>query len=229
MRTLRFGTLAVSLAMLAIGTGCGGSGKAKIQLSKTTSGGSSLRDRAMSASDIPAGGTVEVPTVFQMKFLSAYLAEDVDSNQNNVGNVQRVWVNPDCPSADGCTDAQVGYFDLIDPAAANTQLNSQTHASEIDLGTYRYVRIDFCIGGATGNNVKYKTAAMSAETEVQYGGCGVTSAKLDPPLELKKGEDVTIRLDYDLTQGPLYSISGGSCTSTAPCLSGIQLSPAIVR
>ena len=91
------------------------------------------------------------------------------------------------------------------------------------------MRIEFCIGGAQGNNVKYKTADMPAEVETQYGGCGETSAKMDPPVELKKGETVTIALDYDLSQGPVYTMGAGSCTTTSPCLSGITLNPRIVR
>ncbi|HEY6876858.1 MAG TPA: hypothetical protein VI299_02520 [Polyangiales bacterium] len=171
-------------------------------------------------------------TRFEMKILSAYLVEDVDpGSMDNVGQVQRVWVNPDCPSANGCRDSDVGFFDLTDPTEANQALNSQ--ALEIETGTYRYVRVEFCVGGAQGNIVRYQTAAMPAPVEAPYGGCGVTSARMDPPVELKDGETITVALSYDLAKEPLYYAAGsdhcGSIDTPTPCLGGVSLRPSIVR
>lgn len=219
----------VCLVTMAMLTGCGSSGTAKIQLNKT-----SLAAPARIQGDVrsvmtsfPSEGTAITPTTFQMKFMQAYLSEDIDANQNNVGKVQRIWVNPDCADPNTCSDADVGFFDLIDPTAANAKLNSQN--ASIDTGTYRYVKIDFCVGSAKAPNVKYQ-APGGAITEKTYGGCGVTSAKIDPPVTLQKGDTITIRLDYDLTKGPLYSMPGSdTCTSTTPCLGGIELVPAIVQ
>ncbi len=227
IRILPFAVLA------ALGAGCGGAVKAKVQLSNastsalvaaTAGRGSDIS--ILDITDIPSGATPVTPTAFKMKIIQAYLVEDVDiSSSNNVGKVQRIWVNPDCSSDNGCTDANVGLFDLIDPTAANAKLNSQN--LDIDMGTYRYVRVEFCQGGASGNNVQYQVSGGSV-IDKTYGGCAVTSKKMEPALELKIGDNVTIALDYNLNDGELYSISAGDCTATAPCLSSIGLSPRIV-
>jgi len=169
---------------------------------------------------------------FEMKILSAYLAEDVDPvTMSNSGRVERIWVNPDCPDANSCRDSDVGYFDLSEPAAANRALNSQ--GPEIAAGSFHYVRVEFCIGGPQGKTVRYKTAAMSEAVEAAYGGCGVTSERIEPAVEVGSNSAVTIALEYDLTTQPLYYAEGSpSCPSAdtqTPCLGGITLTPAVVR
>jgi hypothetical protein len=70
---------------------------------------------------------------------------------------------------------------------------------------------------------------MTTPVEAQYGGCAVHSVKMDPPVEVTKDSTVTIRLDYDLSNGPIYK-TGGVCDDTTPCtLGGIDLTPTIVQ
>jgi hypothetical protein len=220
------GVLTVSAA-----AACSESGKVSVQLSPVRGSTQALTQAAvqMQALDqlqpIPA-------QVFEMKILSAYLTEDVDPvSMNNIGRSERIWVNPDCPSANDCRDSHVGFFDLSDPAEANRQLNEQ--GLEIATGSYRYVRVTFCIGGAQGSIVRYKTAGMTAAVEAPYGGCAVTSERLEPAVEVQDGDTITIALEYDLNKQPLYYVAGspscGSLDTSTPCLGGISLTPKVVR
>jgi hypothetical protein len=226
--------VAVYLAgMLALGTStaCGESGRVKVQLSPAPASVQALREVGVHAAALNELEPIAAEQ-FEMKILSAYLAEDIDAvTMNNVGAVQRIWVNPSCPSADGCRDSDVDYFDLSDPREANRALNEQ--AKEIETGTYRYVRVQFCIGDAQGNIVRYKTAGMSSPVEARYGGCAVTSERIEPPVELGAGDTITIALAYDLTKQPLYYVEGsptcGAADTQTPCLGGITLTPQIVR
>ena len=68
-------------------------------------------------------------------------------------------MNSSCPSEDGCSDSDVGYFDLIDPSAANAELNSQ--AREIATGTYRYVRLEFGAGNLSIGSLEASDSALS--------------------------------------------------------------------
>jgi hypothetical protein len=170
--------------------------------------------------------------LFEMKILSVYLTEDVDPvSMNNTGRSERIWVNPRCPNANSCGDSNVDFFDLTDPTEANRQLNSQ--GLDIAAGSYRYVRVEFCVGGPQGKNVRYKTAGMAEPAEATYGGCGITSDRLEPAVEITNGSTVTIGLEYDLRAQPLYyAANGGSCPALdtpTPCLGGITLTPVVVR
>jgi hypothetical protein len=222
----RLFVLTLSLSAFA----CADTGHATVQLSPTTL---SLDVIETQADVTPAFAPMAIPAeLFEMKILSVYLSEDVDPvSMNNTGRSERIWVNPACPDANSCRDSNVDYFDLTDPTAANRQLNSQ--GPEIEAGSYHYVRVEFCIGGPQGNTVRYKTAGMPEPTEASYGGCGVTSERLEPAVEVSSGSTVTIALEYDLKSQPLYyAQGGGSCQSIdtpTPCLGGITLTPTIVR
>jgi hypothetical protein len=209
--------------------GCAGSGHAKVQLTPATGLARAIISGEQTNADVQL---TPIPAEqFELKILSAYLTEDVGPAMENTGRSERIWVNPGCPSADACRDSDVDYFDLSDPEEANRQLNSQGLA--IAPGSYRYVRVEFCIGGARGNIVRYKSAAMPAAVEATYGGCAVTSERLEPAVEITDGSTVTIALEYDLTQQPLYYAVGsdtcGSLDSLTPCLGGVTLTPKVVR
>jgi hypothetical protein len=170
--------------------------------------------------------TCVTPTEFEMKILAAYVVEDVDPDtQNNVGEISRVWVNPDCPEDGTCLPADVEYMSLEDPTSFNAVLNSQ--ARSIVPGTYRYVRLEFCQGAPGSDNVKATYGGV--EISKEYGGCGVTSAALSAPLVLNDGETFTINVAYDLSDGEVYqSGGGGSCDNPLFCIGGIELVPSIV-
>ncbi len=219
--TGRARTVLLGIAAASVAGGCGAEGEVRLEMAHQTV---MTRQSHVGA---PEGATAIAPTDFGLKMLSAYLAEDVDpDSQNNVGAVARVWVNRDCPSDDGCTDADVGFSDLIDPTALNQTLAGE--ARPVAVGSYRYIRFDFCIGGATGANVRFATAGTAKPVELTYGGCGVTSLRAEPAIEVVEGSLVRVALDYDLDGGTLYAFDAGSCTVDAPCLSSLDLTPRVV-
>ncbi len=156
---------------------------------------------------------VDEPYSFGVKFLGAYLAENVDSvTQNNIGEVTKIYLDPACPE-DGCpsADTVTTFFDFArSPNEVNAELNGQKRL--VKPGTYRYVRMDFCIGGGTRNVRIKKTAADSDYTYFNSNNCGQTSAVMDPPLTIEKGDQVLINLNYSLAN-TLKNCNAGDVTS----------------
>lgn len=189
------------------------------------------------------------PTTFKLKLISAYLAQDVDPvTQNNIGESSMFYVNPQCGednmrcnvspgiAEDGqpYTDIITNFFDFGQGSTAvNEALNAQNRA--IKPGIYKYVRLDFCKGGTNGvPNAGWAGGNVAVETQFSTGMCGVTSAVMDPPLEVKEGDNVTIWLGYDYS----YSIQTGAdaqgwdCVGsggTKTCFSIPDFIPAVLR
>jgi len=146
------------------------------------------------------------PTVFGMKLVTMYLAEDVGADSNNVGQVGRVWLNPACdPDSYHCSIAAAAgpyqikdYFDLALPSAeVNARLNSQ--GNHLDAGTYRYLRMDLAGPIATDEhtapNLRFGTSASAHEVRLETNGYLIP---LDPPMVISDGDAVTVTLGYDL-------------------------------
>jgi hypothetical protein len=206
-----------------------GSGKVILQMNPGATLALAKRSgkiQSLSACPLAPPLTCVTPAEFEMKILAAYVVENVDpENQDNVGEISRVWVNPDCPEEGTCLPADVEYMSLNDPTSFNAILNSQ--ARSIVPGTYRYVRIEFCQGSPGVDNVRAEYGGVTISKP--YGGCGVTSAALSQPLVLNDGETFTINVAYDLSDGEVYQSSGGgSCDSPLFCIGGIELVPSIV-
>lgn len=204
---------AVALALLL--SACGGKGTAKLQFSN----GARLQESlALTAADS-----------FQMKTIAAYLAEDIDpTTQNNIGKTSMFWLNSDCadditscttdPSSNSGKDEQgstwrhtvTSFFDFSNVATVNATLNSQ--GREIETGTYKYVRLEFCKWQGTDpayNNIRWSSSLVSsgATQSFSQSSCNVTAA-ISPPIEVKNGDTVTVTLAYSLA-GTLLA-SGGS-------------------
>jgi hypothetical protein len=165
------------------------------------------------ASAISGGGqalTLEqdgrAPTIFGIRIVAAYLAEDVAPDMNNVGEVGRIWTNPVCDEGlYHCSiTANAGpyqvkeYFDLALPTAeVNARLNSQN--ASIKPGTYRYLRFD--MAGVmrppeqTTPNLQFGVQG-SPSNEVRIDNNYLV--KLDPPMVLEDGDSVVLNLGYDL-------------------------------
>ncbi len=187
-----------------IGCGSGTGASVKLELKNTTGAG------AVHAASVGGLGIKNIvpilgPARFAMRLGQVYLAEDVDpATMDNSGNTARIWASPNCPTPSTCD-----YFDFArGTAAVNADLNSQ--ALDVQPGTYRYVRLEFCIGGPPAQgNVSWQAGAMASAREFSFGECGVTSTKFDPPLQIVKGDSVSVALAYDLASisasGPLGS------------------------
>lgn len=202
-------------------------GTVKLQLASVTTANLASHQPISILGTCPSGFTCITPTSFKMKILAAYVVEDVDPvTSNNVGQVGMVWLNPKCSSINDCKPSMVDYSDLTDPTAFNTELNSQ--ALGVKVGSYKYVRLEFCQGSADSTNVKVTSG--STTKEFTYGGCGVTSAALATPITVSEGQSLTIAVSYDLKDGEVYWAAGGSCSSATDfCIGGIDLVPSIVQ
>lgn len=178
--------------------------KAQVSLRNDTGGGSvtTLHAGGLHIDDVPSAPASPV-SHFAMKLASIYIVEDVDeATQNNVGQSANLWVSPHCTSADDCD-----FFEFArSTAALNAELNSQ--ALDVQPGTYRYVRLEFCYHGDTPTqpNVSWTGPGMASPQGFIGGGCGITSQEFDPPLVLEAGDTVSVALGYDLTN----SITTGS-------------------
>lgn len=223
----------VCLASVVLSVSCKKSedsktGTVKLQMASVATSGFGDEDSVISMATCPSGLTCIDPTSFQMKILAAYVVEDVDAaTQNNVGQVGMVWLNPKCSSINDCKPSMVDYLDLTNPTTFNAELNSQ--ALSIAVGNYKYVRLEFCQGGADADNVK--VTSSSTTKEFKYGGCGVTSIALTSPIAVQEGQSITVNVSYNLKDGEVYwAAGGGSCTSpTDFCIGGIDLIPSIVQ
>jgi hypothetical protein len=159
---------------------------------------------AAQALSLTAAG--RTPTVFGIRIVAAYLAEDQDGQMNNVGNVGRLWTNPVCDAdlyrcgigAGAGANRVTEYFDLALPTEeVNARLNAQ--GSTIAPGTYRLLRLDLAGPQAAAErdvpNMRY---GMTGEGPVEVRRDNVYAVTLDPPLVLADGDTVTLSLGYDV-------------------------------
>lgn len=220
--------LAGALMLLAFTSACGkGSGSARLQFARSTA--TTALDQARTGS--VAALATHTATSFKKKLIAAYLAEDVDPvTQNNIGNTSMFWLNSECsedisncntfsPDRNGGTATHLitSLFDFTDPAGTNALLNSQGRS--IAVGTYRYVRIEFCKYGApedndasTGqHNIEwaYDDGSTTTTGKIAEDSCGVTSA-LASPIEVKDKDSVTVTLTYSLDGSISDSVGGSS-------------------
>lgn len=151
------------------------------------------------------------PTFFGMKIIAAYLAEDVDPvTQNNIGQTFMFYLNADCQedimhcdisggtAEDGNPmDKIIGtnnYFDLTDPALANSELNDQTQ--DVRSGNYQYARMEFCkYNSGSADNVEWEYTGVPRRS-FRTGQCGVTSAKIVPAVSIPGNAAVTFVASY---------------------------------
>jgi hypothetical protein len=152
------------LAFSAIGSaGCQGGAGVKIAFDNRGPAG------ITQALSLEAGRT---PTLFGIRLVAAYLAEDVDADMNNVGEVGRIWTNPVCDAdlyhcgiGPGAGANRVTeYFDLALPTdQVNARLNAQEHL--IKPGSYRLLRLDMAgVLGAHDNDVPNMRYGMAGGT-----------------------------------------------------------------
>lgn len=205
-----------------------GSGGTQVKTEfKNNTGGSSakLSTRSLAAN--------EDATTFQVKLISVYLAEDIDSMTfNNVGQTSMIFLNNDCQDDIMHCDISAGvaedsapmdkiissYFDFALPTEqVNAALNAQNRA--VTPGTYKYARIEFCkYNTGMVDNVKWGSASVTPAEEYRAGACTANSAVFDPPLTIADGDTVTVTLSYNLTGVVESSTALGDNCANGFCL-----------
>lgn len=100
-----------------------------------------------------------------------------------------IWVNAGCnDDIAQCTTANTEFFELINPTAANTLLNSQGRS--IEVGVYTKVRIYF-LNNDGGNALQCNGVASTARPGVPI------TITLPAAITVAEGETVTVTLNYD--------------------------------
>jgi hypothetical protein len=206
-------------ALLLAATGCGGgSASAKLKMRNDTGTAAGLfapKDGPAAlagAAAVTAGdATFVTPTVLGIKLVAVYLAEDVDPvTQNNRGNTSMIWLNDQCAGdIESCGPAPTmghvvtSFFDFAQgTTAVNVALNAQ--GRKVDVGTYRYARIEFCkYGPGDQPNLQWQAGTLPSVRGMAFATCGVTSQRFATPLELKDGDAVEVTLAYDLAQAAM--------------------------
>ena len=158
--------------------------------------------------------TCYTPTVYGMKMLQVYVSADQQGATSAPAGL--IWKNSACSIAsststidskdftydyttDGCTDDIVTtYFDL---ARTTDVVNAELASTKYKIlpGTYNYVQMAFCIGGAKSKNIQFQAEGMTSPHQITRNTCGISSTKADPPLVVAEGESVTVSLNYDLS------------------------------
>jgi hypothetical protein len=170
--------------------------------------------------------TPVTPDVLGMKLVVVYLVPDIDSEtQDNIGVAARIWTNPvcdadlnECSIADVAGEYQVkDYFDFARSTEdVNEDLNSQ--AQTLDVGTYRYLQVDF--KGPTDEDDTTKNLEFGmkdGETyEVKPNWGNGYSVKLAEPIEIEDGDSVLVTLAYDFTDSFYDSTDLLQSTDDAP-------------
>jgi hypothetical protein len=100
-----------------------------------------------------------------------------------------IWVNGGCSDDIAqCTTANTEFFELIDPTAANTVLNSQGRS--IEAGVFTKVRIYF-LNNDAGDALQCDGVASATRPAVPI------TVDLPEAITVAAGESVTVTLNYD--------------------------------
>lgn len=195
-------------------------GYAKLEMANSTA--LTLSNQECSSIPGDSSGTIPTgcwtPSVYGMKMIRVDISADKEGSLNSpAGNI---WANAACPVrtskfemgtgddqktieydvVDDCTDDMIStYFEFARASAdVNADLNSQDH--KIPPGTYNYVQMSFCIGGAKTKNLQFQTDGMTEPYQLATNSCGTVSEPLAAPVVIGEGESATVSLAYDLTE-----------------------------
>jgi hypothetical protein len=180
----------------AVLAGCG-LGGAEVQVG--------FENGASAAGKPVVGSDGTAPEVFGIKLVAVYLAENIDSHLDNVGNVARIWTNPACDAelhhcGIGAASAPfqvTGYFDLARPTATvNAELNAS--AQPVSPGTYRYIRLDFAGIDPPDAVPNLRFGTTADPRDVRYRDNGLTVA-LATAMVIAPGESFVVTLAYDMS------------------------------
>ena len=100
-----------------------------------------------------------------------------------------IWVNGGCnDDIAQCTTANTEFFELINPTAANTVLNSQGRS--VETGVYTKVRIYF-LNNDKGDAIQCGGVATTARPAIPI------TITLPTAMTVEENETVTVTLNYD--------------------------------
>ena len=100
-----------------------------------------------------------------------------------------IWVNAGCNNDIAqCTTSNTDFFELINPAAANTVLNSQGRS--IEAGVFTKVRI-YLLNNDDGTAIQCNGVASLVRPLIPI------TITLPSPLTIASGDSVTVTLNYD--------------------------------
>ena len=179
--------------------------------------------------------TTEAATAFQMKLIAVYLTEDIDPDTgSNIGATALVYLNEECeddishcdistgPAEDGTDMAHIisTYFDFAQSSAdVNAAINAQ--GNDIDVGTYKYARLEFCkYNAADSENIKWNSTSVAAEQSFQRDQCTVNSAEFAEPIVLADGDTTTVTLGYDISETVAITTRPDGCDDSVDIGSG---------
>jgi hypothetical protein len=100
-----------------------------------------------------------------------------------------IWINAGCNNDMAqCTTSNTEFFELIDPAAANTVLNSQGRS--IEAGVFTKVRI-YMLNNDEGNALQCDGVGSSIRPVMPI------TVTLPSAVTVAEGESVTVTINYD--------------------------------
>lgn len=177
---------------------------------------------------------------FEMKLIAAYISENIDQNQNNVGQTSMFYLNPECgddimhcdvdPTANGglaedgnpWTHIVNSFFDFSNLDTVNQMLNLQ--GRPVEVATYRYVRLEFCKYAPSAGHENIKWGIGNVTGSFAQSACNVT-AEINPPIEVQEGNQVTVTLSYTLDGAIYLSASGDKNCSGNVCFQLPKFTP----
>lgn len=167
------------------------------------------------------------PTSLAVKIVSISLIEDLDVNDDPVGLVQAIYINPDCQnnltscglnaSNDRVISTALNIGNSNGSAAINAASKGTTE--RVQPGTYRYVTIKICDSTDVDvTNVAYLAVNMSSTYSFLSISCDFTVAIAGGAVVVPRGTG-TIKISYDIYDlVNIYSSNQGDngCTTSSP-------------
>ena len=107
----------------------------------------------------------------------------------------------------------------------NQAVNAQRRA--VEVGTYRYVRMEFCKGVYGTPNVRFMASPMTEPYEYGVSMCTVDSIRIE--FDVADGDEVTVELQYSIDNILTQGGSGNNCSPDGYCLQLPQFVPQVIK
>lgn len=190
-------TVVVIVAVIGLSLGLGlGLGLSSSSTNNSDTGGiifSFINGTSSSGSVTPTdpGDTFD-PTVLGLKIVSIKIVEDLDDDNNIIGNSAIIWLNESCQNNSNCgitSSFQKQVDSFIDFALPTEELNTEFNFSDsnivqVPVGTYKYILFDFCGPDSVGidnttSNVEFSASGMTEPYSYASELCRTTASILN--------------------------------------------------